>query len=223
MRSWSESVGKHCEWFAQDRTVMHLRFGPFLSSSFTVLSWKRWQTSIFEQYPAPAIFIIRVVPTKPWLRLCASLVCFALQVAVRLLPRVVPGPVKQSVLETWFASARVLVDPVPPAVDRVRRGARPIQRGLGVGGAGHFSSFSRTPRPHAFSKLNFCGGTGGVHFPQDSQHSLTRWPRSRCTRSRVVQVFHAAAGAALLLGRAAATGGALRLAQAVRWMGLPLN
>ena len=53
MRSWSESVGKHCEWFAQDRTVMHLRFGPFLSSSFTVLSWKRWQTSIFEQYHGP--------------------------------------------------------------------------------------------------------------------------------------------------------------------------
>ena len=53
MRSWSESVGKHCEWSRRTGPSCTCASGPFLSSSFTVLSWNKWQTSILLQYHGP--------------------------------------------------------------------------------------------------------------------------------------------------------------------------
>ena len=67
-------------------TVMHLRFGPFLSSSFTVLSWNRAVDLHLAAVPrAPAIFVIPVVVPARRLgdgfpRFCIS---FTFQVAVR--------------------------------------------------------------------------------------------------------------------------------------------
>ena len=73
-----------------------------------------------------------------------------------------PAPVKQSVLDLVRVRVRVLVDPVPPAVDRVGGpSARLVQRpARGRRAGGQSSSFSEhvLSRYIPCSKLNICGG-----------------------------------------------------------------
>ena len=136
MRSWSESVGKHCEWFAQDRTVMHLRFGPLLSSSFTVLSWNRWQTSILLQYHGPRQSSLYPSAVPPEALAGFPRFCVALHSkSQRLLPRVIPGAREASVRLTWFASAYVCLSTQSRPLLTVSGARRAPNKGrLGVGG-----------------------------------------------------------------------------------------